>query len=358
MAGEYAWICGIGMVTPVGGQTAQTAASVRAGISVYADSAVYNKRFEPMTMALIPEDILPPLSEKLAKVSNMTSRQSRMLRLAHLALTEVLESLPEGHSMPLPLLMAGPEPLPGRDQVIKGNFLRYLEAQAEIKFDHRLCKLTTTGRAGGMQALKVAQQALVSGEHDYVLVGGVDSYLDLQLLAALDTEDRILANGIMDGFAPGEGAAFLLLCSDRIRESMQIKPRVKIHCPGFAMENGHRYSDEPYTGDGLAQAVTAALVELNNEPVASILSSMNGENFGAKEWGVAYMRNSVAFGQESRMEHPAECFGDTGSAAMPILAGLVAVGLEKGYRHGPALVCCSSEGPLRGAVCISVDSAI
>ena len=82
MAGEYAWICGIGMVTPVGGQTEQTAASVRAGISVYADSHVCNKRFEPITMALVPEDILPPLSEKMAGVTNMTSRQSRMLRLA------------------------------------------------------------------------------------------------------------------------------------------------------------------------------------------------------------------------------------------------------------------------------------
>lgn len=357
MAGEHAWICGIGMVTPVGGQTAQTAASVRAGISVYADSHVCNKRFEPMTMALIPDDILPPLSEELAEVSSMTSRQSRMLRLAHIALTEVMDSLPEGHSTPLPLLMAGPEPLPGQEQVIKGNFLRYLEAQAEIKFDQRLCKLATTGRAGGMQALKVAQQALESGEHDYVLVGGVDSYIDLNLLAALDAEDRILANGVMDGFAPGEGAAFLLLCSDRIRESMSVKPGIKIHCPGFAMENGYRYSDEPYTGDGLAQAVTSALAELNNEPVASILSSMNGENFGAKEWGVAYIRNSAAFEPESNMEHPAECFGDTGAAVMPILAGLVAVGLENGYRRGPALVCCSSEGPQRGAVCISIESS-
>ena len=123
------------------------------------------------------------------------------------------------------------------------------------------------------------------------------------------------------------------------------------------MESGYRYSDDPYTGDGLAQAVTSALAELNNEPVASILSSMNGENFGAKEWGVAYIRNSAAFEPESHMEHPAECFGDTGAAVMPILAGLVAVGLENGYRRGPALVYCSSEGPQRGAVCISVESS-
>lgn len=355
MAGGHAWICGTGMVTPVGGHSAQTATSIRAGVSVYEVSAIYNKKFEPMTMALIPENILPPLNEKLEKVKNLTVRQSRMLRLAHIALSEVLQSLPENHSSPLPLLMAGPEPLPDQPQVIRGDFLRYLETQAEVKFDDRLCKLTTTGRAGGMQALKVAQRALASGEHDFILVGGVDSYLDLLMLATLDAQDRILASGVMDGFAPGEGAAFLLLCSDRVRESLPVQPRVKVHVPGLALEHGHRYSKDTYTGDGLAQAVTSALAELNKEPVASILSSMNGENLGAKEWGVAFMRNSSAFEPASRMEHPAECFGDTGAAAMPIMAGLVAMGMEQGYRRGPTLVCCSSEGPHRGAVCISVE---
>jgi 3-oxoacyl-[acyl-carrier-protein] synthase-1 len=279
-----------------------------------------------------------------------------MLRLAHLALDEVMESLPPDYKLPLPLLMAGPETLPGRDQVCDGSFLRHLATQTGVTFDPRLCKLATTGRAGGIQALRAARQAIVHGEYDYVLLGGVDSYLDLYLLAALDAEDRILANGVMDGFAPGEGAAFLLLCSDRARDSMQIQPRVKVLEPGIAMEKGHRYSESPYTGDGLAQAVTSALQALNNEPVASIISSMNGENFGAKEWGVAYLRNSAAFEAGSSMEHPAECFGDTGAAVAPILAGLVAVGLERAYRRGPVLICCSSEGPQRGAVCISVES--
>jgi len=356
MAGEHAWICGVGMVTPVGGQTAQTAASVRAGISTYEESAIYNKRFEPMTMALIPDDILPPLEDKLAGKSKLTSRQARMLQLAHLALTEVMESLPEGHQSPLPLVLVGPEPMPGRDQVIDGGFLRQLETQSGIDFDNRLSKLCTTGRAGGVQALGAAMQLLASGDHDFVLLGGVDTYLDLFLLATLDSEDRVLANGVMDGFAPGEGAAFLLLCSDQTRSSLPNKPVVKIHTPGYSVEKGHRYSEETYTGDGLAEAVTTALEALNNVPVPTILSSMNGENFGAKEWGVAYTRNFSAFDPQLRFEHPAECYGDTGAAAMPILAGLATVGLQKGYYNGPVMVCCSSEGPQRGAVCITVES--
>ena len=75
---QGAWICGIGMVTAVGTTAAQTASSVRAGVSRYQESSVYNKRFEPMTMALLPEDAIPPLNEKLASEPGLTSRQRRM----------------------------------------------------------------------------------------------------------------------------------------------------------------------------------------------------------------------------------------------------------------------------------------
>ena len=109
MADAGAWICGIGMVTPVGGCAAQTAASVRADISAYAESPVHNKWFEPMIMALVPDDVLPPLADTVAALAGLTGRQARMLRLAHLALDEALADLPPG--APVPLCLAVPEPL-------------------------------------------------------------------------------------------------------------------------------------------------------------------------------------------------------------------------------------------------------
>jgi 3-oxoacyl-[acyl-carrier-protein] synthase-1 len=331
-------------------------ASVRAGISVYADSPVANKRAEPMTMALIPDDILPPLNDDLAEVNKLTSRQARMLRLADLALPEALEHLPEDYEQPLPLLLAGPQPRPDRARVVDGSFLSHLVKQTGTDFDRRETRLYPSGRAGGMQALDGALQILSSGQHEYVLLGGVDSYLDLFLLATLDSEDRVLANGVMDGFAPGEGAAFLLLCSDKARESLPQKPGIKICSPGIAEEQGHRHSEETYTGDGLSEAVATALEAVNNGPVPTILSSMNGESFGTKEWGVALTRNTAAIDPRLHFEHPAECYGDAGAASMPILTGLAAAGLTNGKIKGPAMVCCSSEGPQRGAVCITAEN--
>jgi len=355
MDGEHAWICGIGMVTPVGGHAAQTAASVRAGISVYEESAFFNQRFEPMTLALIPDDILPPLNDELTGTDKLSSRQVRMLKLADLALTEALEALPEDHQQLLPLCFVGPEPTPGRPEVVDGRFLRLFEKQTETDFNHGNSKLYTTGRAGCMQALESALQILAAEEHDYVILGGVDSFLDLHLLATLDMDNRVLANGVMDGFAPGEGAGFLLLCSDKARALRSDRPSLKIYAPGIAEEAGHRNSEEPYMGDGLANAVTIALEALDNPPVRTVLSSMNGENFGAKEWGVAFTRNSSSIDSEVRFELPAECFGDTGAAVMPILVGLAAMGLQAGYMPGPVLSLCSSEGPQRGAVCVNIE---
>jgi len=355
MAIPSAWLAGIGMVTAVGACTAQTASSVRAGISMYRGGPVQNKRFEPMTLALVPDSVLPPLDDKLADARNLTSRQIRMLRLAHLALLEALENVPVHHTEPVPVLVAGPEPVPGSEGVGE-SFLHYLAIQADVVLDLHESRLYTSGRAGGMQALQSALGVLSAGRHPFVLVGGVDSYLDLKLLATLDGEDRVLADGVMDGFAPGEGAAFLLLCSDSARHTLPRMPNIRLHMPGLASEPGHRYSEEAYTGDGLATAVSMSMQPLNNVPVRTILSSMNGENMGAKEWGVALMRNTARIDPDFRFEHPAECFGDSGAASMPLLAGLAAVGMHKGYLRSPSMALCSSEGAVRGSVCLTLEN--
>ena len=356
MSAQHAWISGIGMMTPVGGCTAQTTASVRAGISLYQESSIYNKHFEPMTMALIPDDILPELKEEVASYPIFSSRQIRMLKLAQPALLEAIEALPEDQNMPIPLFLAGPETIPERPRSITDMFPNLLITQTEANLDKNISVLFPTGRAGGMQALQAALDYLDSGEQDFALIGGVDSYLDLYLLAILDRDNRVLASGIMDGFAPGEGAAFLLLCNDRARMALANKPTVRINRPGMAEETGHRHSDITYTGDGLAKAMTIALQAGDSTRVKTILSSMNGENMSAKEWGVAFARNSPSIDSDFRLEHPADCLGDTGAAIMPILAGIAAIGISKGYLPGPVLGCCSSEGPQRGAVFINSGS--
>lgn len=343
-------IIGIGMMTPVGDSAAMTATSVQAGISAYQASSIYNKRFQPMTLALTPEDALPPLHEELEKVPRLTSRQRRMLRLADKPIAAALSALKTPTAPPL--LLAGPEAIPDCPPPLDDSFLAHLHRQAKGGFNLSKSKLFPHGRASGIEAIAQAWTMLTSEAEPFVLVGGVDTYLDLYLLGTLDLHDRVLADGVMDGFCPGEGAAFLLLASAQTVEKKSLHPIAQICKPELAAEPGHRYSQSPYKGEGLAQAVTAALAGLEGGEANTVFSSMTGENLHAKEWGVTGIRNQAALAEKLQFEHPADCYGDPGAAAGPLMIGLAALGMSDGDVAGPCLIYCSSEHEKRGALCL------
>lgn len=54
------YLAAVGMITSVGADAGMTFASVRAGINRFQESDHYNKDLNPMRMALIPNDALPP----------------------------------------------------------------------------------------------------------------------------------------------------------------------------------------------------------------------------------------------------------------------------------------------------------
>jgi 3-oxoacyl-[acyl-carrier-protein] synthase-1 len=121
---------------------------------------------------------------------------------------------------------------------------------------------------------------------------------------------------------------------------------------GVGREPGHRESSEPYRGEGLSAAFREAFAHVPRqaEPVRTVYLSLNGESFWAKEWGVGHLRFHSRFAEALRIEHPAENFGDPGAGAGPLMVGMAALGLSRGYRQGPCLVSCSSDREERAAV--------
>jgi 3-oxoacyl-[acyl-carrier-protein] synthase-1 len=159
------------------------------------------------------------------------------------------------------------------------------------------------------------------------------------LLSYLDSEDRILATNISNGFAPGEAASFLLLSKNYDKSFLP----VTLSAPGVSKEEGHYYADEvPYRGDGLAEAFRRSISNSRKEKIKRIYSSMNGENFFVKEFGVALIRNSKRIASEHSVEHPADCYGDLGAATGAVLTTLAAIELSKERSNEyDYLVCCS-----------------
>ena len=79
---------------------------------------------------------------------------------------------------------------------------------------------------------------------------------------------------------------------------------------------------------------------------------MNGENHWAKEYGVASLRNKNMFKEAIQIQHPADCYGDLGSATGSVLIALAAENLLKSNDAKSHLVYSSSDTAKRGAVVI------
>lgn len=332
----------MGMTNALGLSARQMAASVRAGLSGYHRSAILDANEERITMALVPETDLPHLATELDHLG-LTGRTIRLLRLSTLALRECLAD--EQRLERIPLFIAVPDAHPGLSVPTGTDFTERLAAQSGLALDAPHSRLFPHGRAGGLMALQEALAQLRSAKVERIVVGGVDSHLDLMLLAKLDAEQRLRVDGNYDGFTPGEGAAFLLLMrvEHALREGREVIAVVDE--AASADEPGHRYSEIPYRGEGLDLALRKVFSQVSSPygPVHTVYAGFNGEHFSSKEWGVAHLRHRPRFSEDVRIEHPADCIGDLGAALGPTLLGLAALGMQRKHRRSPCLVWCSSD---------------
>jgi 3-oxoacyl-[acyl-carrier-protein] synthase-1 len=345
-------VVGVGMLTAVGLSAPATAASARAGIAMFVETGIHDHRFEPFVLAEVAEDVLAPLQPSLQALGGLTSREMRLLRLAGPPLVECLGAL-AGSDLRPGLMLALPD-IETTIPLDRGAFLGWLAQQAGDVFDPARSDALFVGRAGGLLAVDAAAATIRSGRATFALAGGVDTYRDLYVLGTLDMEKRVKSAAHLDGFIPGEGAAFVLLASAAAAARAELTALATVTPASTGVEPGHLYSEEPYRGDGLA-AVVRQLAESGDvtPPIREVYSSMNGENHWAKEWGVSFIRNRALFDEEHGLHHPADSFGDTGAASGPLMVGLAALGISAGYRHQPALVYCSSDRGDRAALTVA-----
>ncbi len=343
-------VLAVGMTTAVGLHARAAAAAIRAGINIAREkSSVRNKRRKRQVMSLVADKYLPPLVPALERVG-MSDANARMLQLAGGALAQAVALC--GEVKP-PLLLALPEVRSDFPDMVHPEFTAQLVTQAGVSLDRRSSRIYRQGGAGGLVALREGLALLAAEKAPYVVVGGVDTFLDLARLGAMDRDDRLHGSS-KDGFIPGEGAAFLLLASRALRRRLRLSPLARVTGVGLGVEKGHRYSPEPYRGDGLAQAFRALFDGLPADApkVSCVYAGFNGESMPAKEWGVAQIRNSKRFAEEMSIEHPADCLGDAGAALGPLMVALAAMGIRDGYRREPCLVWSTSDREARAAAMV------
>ncbi len=344
------YIAGMGMVSPIGENVAITAAMVDSEVSAYRASHFSTAANQKITMAQVPDDMIGQCEATIEEGDCFNIRHDRVTRLAILALQQTCAQL--RYDQAIPLILAMPDGAPQNTEL--SAFTVNIANNMQPWINPAMSRSLYSGRASGIEAIDFAFQYLYGNQYPYILVGGSDSYADDTRLRPLDKHQRLLSPGASDAFAPGEAASFLLLTPHVSQAQQHNGYVIALNTPGIADEAGHLYSksETPYLGEGLDRAFKSALLHQAPNSIDRIYSSMNGENYWAKEYGVAYIRSQAKFKDPTTIQHPADCYGDLGSATATALISLAATHLLNSHHANSHLVYSSSDTAKRGAIVV------
>lgn len=342
----------VSMVTPLGDTLSLVNTSVDSGICRYKETDIHGTEDNPSRMATVPASLLRLAVDSKLLTCAFRARQMRVLRLATLALKNIHHSLPEE---PIPLFLAGPETYIG-DPVINGDLFRSLVGQVGVNLDIANSRFVNSGRAGALDIIETAFRYLSMSSRYFALVGAADSYYDEKVMKYLDDEYRLAKSDTIDGFVPGEGAAFLLVVSPDAPEALINRLNVRIHRPGFTFEKGHLLSNDAYSGESLASAINKSLclscdADRKFRNVGRVYSCANGEIHFFKELNVALIRLKKYLSEKYEIVRPSDYFGDMGAVFGLAAIALSSTNLNSGENN---VVYCSSDSGMRASVCMSL----
>ena len=141
------YIAGMGMITPVGANTAMTAAAVNAGVSVYTDSKYYGENSQPITMASVPDIIFDELDVEIGEGDRYNARHDRVIKMAIIAIREACAQ--QITKQAVPLVLAMPDVPADPDDKRLSPFIQNLEHNCKPWINAEQCRSIFSGRAAG-----------------------------------------------------------------------------------------------------------------------------------------------------------------------------------------------------------------
>lgn len=275
---------------------------------------------------------------------------AKLATMAAMAIEEALDGVQRSEWATLPLILCVAEPgRPGRAAGLDDRLFDLIRDKLGATFAPA-SGIVAQGKVAVGVALRRARALLEEPAVRQVLVVAADSLLSWPTLSHYDRHDRLLTARNPNGFIPGEGAGALLLG----RPSGEAG---ELGCAGiaFAREAAHIDSEEPLRGDGLTQAVKAALAEakLEMHDMHYRIADISGEQYYFKEAELALSRTLRVRKEEFDIWHPAECTGEIGAAAGISLLATALAACRKQYGKGPnILVHLSNDGGQRAALAL------
>lgn len=339
-------IVGVGGQTSIGHTLRATAAAVKGSVSAFSvcDYLRDARSGEPILMASL--DTLPVESfayERMKALGLAAAAEALGPWLDRRPFVKLLEAR-------LPVVLALPPPRPGLSAERCTQLARELIGALPIDPARELCALCQTGHDAGFTALGLAVEMVRDGRSPACLVGGVESYKEIETLHWLESWWRLKRDYQPNGFIPGEGAAFLLICSRNFAADSGLAPLATVEALGSGHEPKPWYSGEATMGEGLTDALQQIFPESERADPRALVTycDMNGESWRADEWGYAYLRTAGNYGSPLNIVHPADCWGDVGAASGPLLAGLACLELLNGEASEGSILVWTAAGMLPG----------
>jgi 3-oxoacyl-[acyl-carrier-protein] synthase-1 len=214
--------------------------------------------------------------------------------------------------------------------------------------------VTARGAAGAAFALTEALDDLASGSVDLLVLGGVHSDYDPEIIASLAARGRLFGPENLDALIPGEAAAFVVLAREETARRAGLSAAARLSDLGTGMERARPDNDDSaFSATGLISAVRAATDEMAREElrVGWTLTDQTFELPRLHEWQAMMTRAHALFCPPHQVESPAQRLGRLGAAAMPLQMALVTEGFRRGYApSGIALCLAGSDSGERGAI--------
>ena len=339
--GSHPWVVCANAVTPLGYDLPSTATAVRAQMSSFRETYMVDRAGEPIVASIVEglkEDCIGP---------------ERVVDLALAALQPVMADISEkGVEVgSFPIFLSLPMTRPGTE-ILEDVMYVALASVFGGEGARDYLRIRSEGHASTIRCLEDAVGILAKGEAELCLIGGVDSYWQYEVLDCLDQIRRLRSDRNLDGFIPGEAAAFVLLMTPHYAQRLGMNPMAELGVVANAHEPQPLNVDGVSIGEGLSSALRSIVSSNDLHPamIDWVVCDMNGESYRSMEWSYAWLRTGKHFRDPVELWHPADCYGDVGSASGALLLAITAEALDKGYGRGQtALVFTSSDGPLRSA---------
>ena len=346
MRGPREQICvvGFGCCTAVGNDAPSTMAAVRAGIAGFHEHPfMISQDGEPYMLAMSPA-VDPALFGK----QRMAALALPAVLEACRALETVLNERPR-----LPLRVGLPEHRPGVDAGLEREVVESLVQGLADVAEVLDVEGIPSGHAAGLMAIESAVGLLHSGAADFSIAGGVDSYIDADMLDWVEDNEQLHKPDNAWGFIPGEAAAFCLLCTETTARSYGLPILSRLVAIATANEKNRIKTETVCIGEGLTKAVAGVLDEIPaDQQIRYTYCDQNGEAYRADEFGFMLARLSERFENTDAYMAPADCWGDVGAASGPLFVGMQAAYAQREETDGAdlSLLWASSEGGERSAV--------